>query len=803
MLSNLSPDVTYALRSLKNRPAFTAAVVLTLALGIGANTAMFATLNAALLQPLPYDDPERLVMGRRTSDGDVGWVVSAYDYYDYRERSRSFESLAALVGFTQRHTVTGEGEPDRVEGILVTWDLFPTLGIRPILGRNFAPEEGVKGGAEVAIISYAYWQQRFGGSEDVLGQALVLDGRPYTLLGVMPPGFHFLFPVDVWRPLYRDGPFANARRWHNLLLVGRLQPDVSLAQASAEVDVISRQLEQRYPDTNKGKGLALTGLHGYLVEDARTPLLLLSVAVTLVLLIACSNVAGLLLARGLTRRSEMAIRASMGASRSRLVAQLMTESVLVASISGLLGVAFAYLAQSWILKLLPVGSLGLERPTLDAAVLLYALALSVLTGLVFGTLPAMRGTAFDLAGQLKAAGRSTEGRGGARLRSALVVAQVAISIVLLVGSGLLIRSLARQMNVQLGYDPSNLLTAEIRLPSSDYPDAAQRERFFTSLVEDVRALPCVEGVGLVNQLPIRDPYNDVYVHPADQPPVSPSEAPSAFIRYVLPEYFETLGMPLVAGRDIAATDVEGSRRAMVISEALARRLFPDGEAVGRQVIADEGEPTEFDVVGVVADARLTSLRDAPYHAMYAAFRQAPSGRMRIAVRTSADPAALVGPIRELLRLRDRNIPLAEPAAMSSILHASASSERIVTASFSVFAGIALVLASVGLYGVLAYHVSQRRHEIGVRMALGANGADLLRWIFGRGFALVGLGLALGFMAALASTRLLRQLLFETGTTDAATFVAVAIVFVGVALLACAIPGLRATRVNPVRALQAD
>lgn len=795
-------DAAYALRSMKKRPAFTAVIVLILAIGIGANTAMFGTLNTVLLRPLPYPEPDRLVMGRATFNGRINPFASGYDYYDYREQSQSFVALAALTGFTAQYTITGGEEPELVEGTFATWDLFKTLGVDPVIGTHFSPEVGGAAEANVVILSYGYWQQGFAGSPEILGTSLVVDGMPHTVVGVLPAGFHFLFDVDIWRPTFRDGPGANARRWHNLLLVGRLAPGISIAEAQGEVDVISRQLEEDYPDTNRNKALQLTGLHSALVESARTGLWLLMAALSLVLLIACGNVAGLLLARGFGRQTEMAVRASLGASRRRLVVQLLTESLVLAILAGALGVALALIFQDLLLQLLPMGQLGITRIAVDTPVLVFALGISLATGLLFGTVPALRVTAFHLVEQIKAGPRSlTPGR--TLLRSGLVVAQVAISLMLLFGSALLIRSFARQIQVDLGFDPTALLTAELRLPSDDYADEQRRVGFFTSLVEEVQSLPGVVSVGLISQLPIRDPGNNIYVYPADRPPTTPSDGYSAYVRLVLPGYFETMGMPLVAGRDIAERDGPESPRVLVISEAMARALYPDREALGRQVIVDTGEPTPFEIVGVVADARLSALREGRFLAMYGSYRQIPQGRMRIAVRTAGEPASLIGPLTALLRRKDRDVPLAEPATMEAIIADSVADFRVVTSSLSLLAAIALSLAAVGLYGVLAYDVSQRHHEIGLRMALGARAADLLTRVVGRGLVLVGIGWILGIAGAVATARWIRQLLFETEATDPLSFVMVTVFLGLVALGACTIPAVRAVRINPARALHSE
>jgi predicted permease len=451
------------MRMLRRQPGFALTVVGMLSVAIGANTALFSLIDRAVLQSLPFEEPDRLVLDRATFSGRINPWISGYDYYDYREQSRSFEALASLGGASGRRTVLVDGQPDRVDGMFVSWDLFPVLRVAPALGRAFAAQDAAPGRDRAAIISHAYWQRRFGGTPEVLDRAIVVDGAPMTVIGVMPPRFRFLADADLWTLTYRDGPMANARRFHNLLLVGRLAPGVSLARAQAEVDLVSTRLEQQYPDTNRAKALRLTGLQDALVEDVRGQLWMLMAAVTLVLLMACANVAGLLLARGHGRMTEVAVRTAIGASRATLVRQFVAESLLLALVSGAAGLLVAVAVQRMLLRFVPVGRLGILEPGLDLPVLLFAIAISVATGLVFGVLPAVSGTRVDVAPQLKSGTRTTEGRTGTRLRSGLVVVQVALGVVLLVGSSLLVRSLIRQMGVELGFEPTNVLTAGIRV----------------------------------------------------------------------------------------------------------------------------------------------------------------------------------------------------------------------------------------------------------------------------------------------------------------------------------------------------
>ena len=795
-------DVRVAMRSLARQPAFTLTVLGILAVAIGANTAIFSLINAALLRALPFDEPERLVMGRATFDGRVNPYVSGYDYYDYREESRSFEGLASMGGGSGRSTVLVDREPDRVDGLYVSWDLFPVLRVAPAVGRLFREDDAAAGRDEALVISHAYWQRRFGGAPDVIDRTVIVDGRPRTIVGVLPAGFHFMFDADIWSLTYRDGPLANARRFHNLLLVGRLAPGVSLAQAQSEADLISRRLEAEYPGTNTNKALRLSGLADVLVEGVRTNLLMLMGAVALVLLMACANVAGLLLARGQSRLAEVAVRTAIGASRWSLVRQFLVESTLLSVAAGAVGLGLAVGLQRLLIQLLPVGRLGIDSAGIDGAVLLFVLALSMATGLVFGTLPAFRGSVVDLSAQLKSAARTTEGRSGSRLRRGVLVVQVALGVVLLIGAGLLIRSLARQADIDLGFAPANVLTAGVRVSERDYPGVEQRIGFFTSLVDEVRVLPGVEAVGLVSQLPIRHPGGNIYVHRPGEVSEA-SMARSADFRVVLPGYFQSMGIPLVAGRDIANADGPGSRRVMVVSQSLAGLLFPGEDPIGQPVVVDMGEPVVHEVVGVVGDARLRRVRSQPFHAMYMSLRQAPRASMFLTVKTATNPAALITPIREVLQRKDPTVPLAEPATMAAIVDEAVAEFRVVTLALGLFAAVALALALVGLYGVLDYQVRQRRRELGVRMALGASPAALASLVLGRGLVMTGLGLAAGTAGAVAATRALQALLFEVTPTDPATFVAVPALFGLVTIGACLLPAWRAARVNPAETLRGD
>jgi predicted permease len=795
-------DIRCAGRSLTKAPGFAAVVIFILAVGIGANVAMFSIIDAAILRSLPYAEPERLVLGRTTFDSNINWTSSAEDYWDWRDMSASFEHLAASWGFTRNHTITGGEQPEQIPGLTVSVDFFPALGIAPRLGRGFRPDEAFESAANVALISHGYWLRRFGGSPDAIGNTLTIDGFPYEIVGVMPAGFRFYYDVDVWRPMRPDSDFIGARRFHNWVLLGRLKPGVTLQEAQSEVDVISARLEAEYPDSNQGKGLLLTSLPDAMIEGYRQSLIVLMAAVTLVLLIACGNVAGLMLARGSARRLELSVRAALGASGLRLTRYLLTESLVMAIVGGILGTLLAAWLQPLFLQLLAVELPAGQATGLPTSVLVFAIAVSLASGVLSGTIPAFRTSRSDLFEELKSSVRTTDA-GGTRFRSGLVVTQVALTIVLLIGAGLLIRSLASLMSVDPGFNTRNLLTAEIRLAGSEYAEAERRIEFYRALEESVGAIPGVEGVAFINQLPIRNPGNNIYVHDAENPPIDPADIRSAYIRAVLPDYLETMGIPLLSGRGIEASDVQGAPPVLVISQATADLVFPDVDPVGRRAVVDFGQPVTFEVVGVVGDIKMNSLVSTQNATMYGSYLQIPYSNMGIAVRTAVEPESVVGELREAVWTLDPNIPVVDVSTMDAIIGRTLAARRVRAVAVTIFGGIALLLAAVGLYGVLAYWVNRRRHEIGIRVALGASSGNIVEMILKRGITLVGIGLVIGLAGAFAATRLLQDMLYNVEPLDVTTFVLASLFFAAVATIACLLPAWRALRVDPMIALQAE
>lgn len=805
IIGDVGHDGRIALRSLPKQPAFALAVILTLAIGIGGNVAMLGVLDVSLLRSLPYGDADRLVLGRVTYEGEVGRTVSGPDFFDYRDQAGSLASLAAITPFPVMITVTGADAPEQISVPLVSPGFFATLRVDPVLGRAFTPDEGEPGGPDVVILSHAYWERRFGGSRDVLGSTVNMDGSPYSVVGVAPPGFRFLVDADAWRPIRRNEGWAEARQFHNFLLVGRLAPGVELATARAEVDVISSQLADAYPDSNADKGLALTDLRGALNEGHRSQLALLTAAVVLLLIVACANVAGLLVVRGTARRSEMAVRSVMGAGKGRLARQLLTENGLLATAAAALGAVLAIWLQRGILAFLPMDGLGPVEAGLSPTMVGGAVLLAAITVLLFGAAPAMRIARSEPAGDLRSGTRTAGSRVGGRVQGSMVVSQVAATSVLLVVSGLLLRSFAEVQAVDPGFDSEGLLTAEVSLPAGEYQDFARRAQFYSQLQDRARALPGVTAVGLVNRLPVRDGGGNVRVaHPEEWGAGGVFER-IAYQRMVLPGYFDAMGIPLLAGRDVSLADNREASAVMLISESLAADLFPAANAVGRTLGVDVGtdEPWTAEVVGVVGDIVPSSLEGGADYAMYFSYVQRSPAAMRLAIRSGGDVAGTVAGVRDIIGSLDGSVPLTGVSMMEDVLGASVSDRRSVTTVLSAFAVVAALLSAVGLYGLLAYHVSRRVHEIGVRIALGASVSSVTSGILKRGLTLVGIGLALAIPLSLIAGRLMQGMLFSVAISDPFTYLGVAVLLGAIASVACLVPARRAATVDPVEAFRAE
>jgi putative ABC transport system permease protein len=794
-------DLRFAARSLRKNLGFSLATVLVLALGLGGVTAMFSTVYAVAIRPLPYPEPDRLVFGRATFNGNINPWVSGPDYADYRDQGRSFEALEAFFCVPKEYTVTDGRDAERVRVLLATTGLHRILGVRMTLGRSFTDEDGRAGAASVALISHAYWRKHFAEATDLTGRSLVIDGHTFAVVGVMPPDFHFVYDTDVVLPVWASD--LGPRRYKNWLLVGRLRKGVTLASAQSEIDVIGARLERAYPDTNTGEALLLTPFQSAVAEQYRSSFSLLCAGAGAVLLIACANAAGLLLARGAGRHSELAVRAALGASPGRIVRFLLAEALVLAGVAGIAGAALAIWLQRGLVGLLPEETLLLRDVALSRPVLGFALGVTLAVGFVFGLLPAWRTRPTDITRDLRAGGRSIRAH-GIRLRRGLVIGQVAISFALLFVAGLLLRSFAALRGADLGFDRRNLLTVEVPLPPQAYPGAKSSE-FFTRLVDDVRSLPGVVSVAAIDGLPLRNPYNNVGIYAAANPPANPQAGSSGFQRIVLPGYFRSMGIPLVAGRDIEATDTVGSRRVVLISQRLAARLFPQHNPLGQTVIIDEATDAPWEVVGVVGDVTQCSPTEGSdtFGSFYRAYPQQPWSTIRLAIRTAGDPHAVVPAVGALLRRMDFRVPLSGPRTMDELLANTTISEKAQTTFLATFSLLALTLAGAGIFGLLLYVVAARRQEIGIRMALGATVGGIVRGVLREAASLALVGMLAGGAGALAAARLLRASLFGVGPSDPVVLVAAAAALALVVGLAAWLPARRAAKVDPVIALRAE
>ena len=800
-METLIQDVRYGVRVMRKRPWFTAVVVLTLALGIGANTAIFSVVNAVLLRPLPYRNAERLVwVSGNVRGGTNRASVSPPDYVDYRAQNTVFEEFAASTSVPFPVNLTGAGEPERLTGSRVTANYFRAFGVEPALGRGFGADEERAGPTPVAVLSDGLWLRRFGGDPSVVGKTLTLDGKAVTVVGIAPPEFQYPAGAELWLPLDFDDPEMKIRAAHFLRPIGLLKNGVTIEQAKAETDLIARRLEEQYPETNERWSLNLVPLEEQVVGGVRTSLWVLLGAVGFVLLIACANVSNLMLARAAARRRELALRTALGASRWRVARQQLVESVLLSLAGGALGLLLAVWGVD-VLAALGAGDIPRSREIgVDGRVLAFTAALSVLTGLAFGLLPALRASRPDLNEVLKDAGRGTSGPGRGRVRSALVVSEIALSLVLLIGAGLLVKSFVGLLSVNPGFDPASVLTLRINLARARYPKPEQAEAFFGDLQRRVAGLPGVEAAGMVSELPLSGQPNDMYFYVAGRPPQTADQKVTADYRRVNQDYFRAMRIPVLRGRDFTEQEVTGNAQVVVINETLARNFFPDEDPLGRRLVIDFGNQEEFEVVGVVGDVRHRALDGEVYQMMYVPTLRI--GGTNLVVRTSsADPLALATAVRGEVAAVDKDQPVSGVRTLEEVVAGSVAQQRFRTLLLAVFAGVALLLAGVGIYGVIAYSVTHRTHEIGIRMALGAGAADILKMVVGQGMALALAGIAVGLLAALALTRVLSSLLFGVTATDALTFATVSLLIAAVALLACLLPARRATKVDPMIALR--
>jgi putative ABC transport system permease protein len=795
---------------LLKRPGFTAAVVLTLALGIGACTAIFSVVHAVVLRPLPYPHPERLVMVWETDKSGAPGNMGYPTFADWRSESHSFEALSAMAYWSP--TLSGAGDPQALSGASVTADFFSVLGIKPMLGRDFTSGDDYPNAPRVAIISNELWQRSFNRDVLVLNKPVLLNGIPRTIVGVMPPDFQPLLNpfnkrVDIWRPLAYEGEAPPAcRTCRHLRTIGRLREGVTETQAQAELNALQQRLTKDHPDDYSSSGIKLTPVHDQFTGTVSSTLFLLFGAVGFVMLIGCANVANLMLARTAARRKELSLRIALGASRLRILRQLLTESLLLAIAGGSLGLLLTVFGIEWLVSLAPVTIPRIEQVRISPAVLGFALGLSLLTSILFGTLPALAAARTDLQKDLKQGGRGSAGVSNRVLQSGLVVADVALAMILLAGAGLMLKSMARVLDVPSGLSTDNVMTMKLSLFGPEFSGADANPRIvqtFQQTLDRISSLPGVKAAGAVSQLPLAGDFDMYGVRIKDKPTANPEDAPAAFRYGVTPGYLEALGISLTRGRAITAHDDERAQPVVLINQLFAERIWPGEEAIGKQV--QLGGPTRpwRTVVGIVGNVRHEGL-DAPQKLqIYVPEAQwfNPDSDMVLVIHVAADPAAIASPARQAIWSVNRNVRITEVATMNQVIGTSLSPRRFSMMMLALFATAALLLAGLGLYGVLAYAVAQRTTEIGVRMALGALPWTVLRMVVGQGMLLVGIGVAAGAGGALALRGLLTSLLFEVKTSDPTALVSAALVLIIVALLACLIPAHRASRVDPLVALR--
>ncbi|MFP5264632.1 MAG: ABC transporter permease [Blastocatellia bacterium] len=803
-METLIQDLRYSVRVLLKRPAFTAIIVLALAIGIGANTAIFSVINAILLRPLPYKNPDRISMiwlDNKKLGVDQDWH-SYPNYMDYKEQNQSFEDMAA---FNDRSfNLTGAGEPVRVTGVWATASLFPVMGIEPALGRTFTVEEEEPGKDLVVVISNGLWQRLFGADRDVVGRAINLNGVDRTIIGVMPPSFSFPEKeTEIWVPLALSPQRKQARGAFSLKAVGRLKPGVTIEQARADMGAIATRLQEQYPNM-AGYGVNLVPLHEQVTGKVRPALLVLLGAVAFVLLIACANVANLLLARAAAREREMAIRAALGARRSRIIRQLLTESVVLAILGGVAGLLIATWGLDVLIALSPPDTPRLEQAGVDARVMAFTLGVSLLTGFVFGLVPALESSKPDMNESLKEGGRgSTGGRRGSRVRSLLVVSEIALSLVLLICAGLMIRSFVRLQAFDLGFNPNNLITMRVQLPGSKYRNEQQAVDFFQRLFKRLESAPGVQAAGGISSIFLSDTPNSTTFTIEGRPPQPDAERVEVPVDGVTSNYFRVMGIPLLKGREFDERDVIGSTPVAIINETFARRFFADEDPVGKRFVYGDPDPRNpwITIVGVVADMRRTGFEKAVRPETFLPQYQNPDTALTIVARTASDPAGFANTLRGEVWAVDKDQAVYDIKTMDQTLSEMTSRRRFTMTLLGVLAGVALILAAMGIYGVISYSVTQRTHEIGIRLAMGAQTSDVLRLIVGHAARLAFVGVGVGLVASLFLTRFMSSLLYGVSATDPMTFAAIPLVLTGVALGASYVPARRAMRVDPIVALR--
>jgi putative ABC transport system permease protein len=810
-MQSLISDLRYAVRVLFKSKALTAVALLTLALGIGVNSAIFSVVNAIVLRPLPYTRSQDLMViwGNLHKPGLEEIEISALELRDFQQQCQAFDQIAAYS--TDGFNLTGIDQPERLRGAGISANLFPTLGVQPQLGRNIAAEEDVYGNDRVVVLSYSLWQRRFGGDPSVVSRTIQLDGRTMNVVGVMPADFHYPDrETEVWIPLaFTPDLFEeNNRGSHFLNVIARLKPGVTAAQAQADLDTVTARLSTEHTSTYRGGFSArVRALHEELVGDLRRAMLVLLGAVGLVLLIACANVAHLRLASATSRYREFAIRAALGARRGRVVRQFLTESVLLSLVGGAIGLALAVWVVRALVLLMPKNTPRLEEIKLDYRVVLFTLGTSLLTGIIFGLAPAFQAAKTNLNDVLKEAGRSggdTSRR--LRLRNLLVISEFALSLVLLIGAGLMVKSLLRLQEVKPGFEPEHLLTMRLALPATKYENFNQSRAFFEQLFDRLDARPEVESVGAINLLPFGGGGGDRSFSIEDQPVAAGHARPDEQVRFVSPGYFHTMQIPLLSGRDFTRRDLPDTPPVAIVNNAFARKFWADGNAIGKRISFSANNPKWYEIVGIVGNVKHRGLDIADSPELYIPafqplFADGNVPSMYVAVRTVNEPSLTAGVMRSEVAAIDRDQPVSSLMTMDQRISDSVAPRRFNMFILGLFAALALVLAAIGIYGIMAFTVVQRTHEIGVRMALGASRSDVLKLVLRNGVTLALIGIVVGLVAAFAATRVLSSLLYDVSATDPLIFVIDAVLLAVAALLACYIPARRATKVDPLVALR--
>jgi len=810
-MQNLLQDLRYGLRTLLKHRSFTFIAVFTLALGIGANTAMFSVVNAVLLRPLPYNDPGRLVtIWEESPDRGLSQIPVSYaNLRDWIDQNQTFEQISAYQ-FANRN-LTGAGEPARLLTIRASANLFSLVGATPLLGRTFLPDEDNERAAHVVILAHALWQKQFNSDPGIVGKSITLNNQNYTVVGVMPASFQFPVgfgylgkvisdPIELYVPL---APTANETRRGNysFFAIGRLKSGVSIDQARAEMTAIERRLEQQYPESNTGIGISLILTQEQTVKEIRPALLVLLGAVVFMLLIACANIANLLLARAAARQKEIAIRTALGSNRLRILRLLLTESLMLSLAGGCLGFLLAYWGTDILVALAPDNVPRLNEVGVDARVFGFTLAISLITGLLFGLVPAIHAAKPNLNEGLKEGSKGSMGSvAGKRTRNVLVAVEVALSLVLLIGAGLMIKSFVRLQQTNLGFNPDQLLTVNVSLSSSKYPEDRQQAAFFQQALERIQSLAGVQSAGATTALPLTLSVSGSDFRIEGRPEPEAGKEMIINTSSISPDYFKTLGISILKGRDFSDRDNSDAPLAAIINSDLARIYFPTEDPLAKRITFDDGE-SWISIVGVVADIKRMGLDTTAKPEVYFPYLQVPSPSMSVVARTTTEPLSLVGGVKNQIQTIDKDLPVGEWKTMQQVLSESNSGRRFNLVLLTVFAAVALILAIVGIYGVMSYAVTQRSHEIGIRMAIGAQSRDVFRMVVGEGMILALIGIGFGLVGAFALTRLMTTMLFAVEPTDPATFITTAVLLTGVTLVACYIPGRRATKVDPLIALR--